>query len=93
MRILSVKVKGVEHQLKNAIEFTEDISYSKGKQMFVLENDEFKLLTLCRDKELGKEALQEELNMIIDSYLFEPDYALSKDAIEFRERIRRRIYG
>jgi len=93
MNISSVTINGIKHQLTDPIEITEDISYSKGKQMFVLENNEFGLLALCRDKEIGKEALQEQLNMIIESYLFEPDYALSGGAVEFRERIRRRIYG
>jgi len=90
---LSVKIKGIEHQLEEPIEISEDISYSKGKQMFELTNDDFHLIALCRDKEIGRLAIQEEMNMIIDMYLFEPDYVLSQDAIELRERIKRHVYG
>ena len=93
MKILSVKIKGVDHQLKEPIEISEDISYSKGKQMFELTNSDFHLIIWCRDKEVGRLAIQEEMDMIVDSYLFDPDYVLSQDAIELKERIKRHVYG
>lgn len=93
MKIVSVKIREVDRQLVEPIEISEDVSYSKGKQMFELTNGDFRLLVLCRDKEVGRTAIQEQLNMIIDEYLFASDHNLSKGEIELRERIRRHIYG
>lgn len=93
MIISSVKIKGSEYILKEPIVINEDVSYSKGKQMFILTNNEFNLLILCRDKVKTKDAIQEELGLIIDSYLFEPDYILSQGAIKLKERIKRHLYG
>jgi hypothetical protein len=93
MYIFSVKLNGVDHTLSIPIEIVEDISYSKGKQMFELSIDELHLLALCRDKEIGKLVIQDELNLIIDSYLFDDEYVLSEDAKELRELLKRHIYG
>lgn len=93
MKIVAVKIRGVDRQLIEPIEISEDVSYSKDKQMFELTNDDFSLLVLCRDKEIGKIAIQEQLDMIIDEYLFKSDYTLSKGEIKLRERIRRHVYG
>jgi hypothetical protein len=93
MKIFSVKIKGVDRQLVEPIDIIEDVSYSKGKQMFDLTNGDFGLLVLCRDKEVGRIAIQEQLDMIIGEYLFKSDYTLSKGEIKLRERIRRHVYG
>lgn len=88
MKIFNIKIRGIDHQLKEPINIEEDVSYSKGKQMFILSNNDFKLLALCRDKEMGRKVIQEEINMMIDSYLFEPNYVISDVAIKLRERIK-----
>lgn len=93
MKIISAKIHGVDRQLIEPIDISEDVSYSKSKQMFELTNDDFGLLVLCRDKEVGKIAIQEQLDLIIDEYLFKPDHMLSKGEIKLRERIRRHVYG
>jgi len=88
MKIFTIKIHGTDHQLKEPIDIEEDVSYSKGKQMFILSNDDFKLLALCRDKEMGRKIMQEEINMMIDSYLFEPNYVVSDNATKLREKIK-----
>ena len=93
MYIFSVKLNGVDHTLSRPIEINEDVSYMRGKQVYLLSSDAFHLFALCSDINVGKAVIQEELNLVIDSYLFEDDYVMSKDALEFKEVIKRYVYG
>lgn len=93
MYIFSIKLKEVDHTLARPIEIVEDVSYMRGKQVYRLYSDEFHLVALCRDIEMGKNVIREELNLVIDSYLFDDEYVMSKDALEFKELIKRYVYG
>lgn len=93
MYIFSVKLNGVDHTLSCPIEINEDVSYMRGKQVYLLSSDMFHLFALCNDIKIGKTVIQEELNLVIDSYLFEDEYVMSKDALEFKELIKRYVYG
>jgi hypothetical protein len=93
MYIFSIKLNGVDHTLSIPIEVVEDVSYMRGKQVYILSIDKFHLYALCRDIEMGKKVIVEELNLVIDSYLFEENYVVSQNALEFKNVIMRHVYG
>lgn len=93
MKILTIKLQGVEHKLKYPIEFEENPTYARGKIFYILSNNEFRLHAMHSDVEMAERSLQESLNLIIDSYLFEPNYAVSESAIKLQNTIKRCVYG
>jgi len=93
MKILTIKLQGVKHQLKHPIEFEENTTYARGKIYYMFSNDEFRLHAMHADVEVIENALHEIMNLIIDSYLFEPNYAVSDSAIKLQNTIKRCVYG
>ena len=91
---MTIKLQGVEHQLKYPIEFEETPSHSSGgKPIYIYSNDRFRLYAMHSDIDIIKKSLHESMNLIIDSYLFEPGYAGSDSALELQKFIRRCVYG
>lgn len=90
---MTIKLQGVEHQLKYPIEFEEGQSYARSKPLYIYSNDRFRLYAMHSDTDVIKESLRESLSLIIDSYLFEPGYAGSDSALELQKFIRRCVYG
>lgn len=98
MRISTIKLKGNDHDLKYPIDINEsDYIALNGTRMIKFYNDDFRLLGYSDDLELARECMKEELNMIIDSYLFDTDYIHKKPVFEetkqLQQRIRRCVYG
>jgi hypothetical protein len=93
MKILSIKLHGVDHILKYPIFIIEGSIYLRGKQAYVFSNEEFGLLACHTNVECCEESIKELLTLIINSYLFEPDYVVSKNAMELRNQIARYMYG
>jgi len=87
MQITTVMYNDKEYTLKTPIE----IDCGRCGKQYVLSNDVFRLLAMSDDLESCKQTIVEEVNMLIDSYLNEPNYALTKDAIVFRDGLKRRI--
>ena len=93
MKILSVKIHGIDCILKQPILIEEEIIIVRGKQMYKFFNDDFKLLAYHKDVDCCEKSIIDSLNLIIDSYLFEPDYVVSQNSMELRNKIARCVYG
>lgn len=89
MQITTINLNGKDCVLKYPI----DIDYSKSGKYHVLSNDEFRIYAISDNLDECKVAIIEEFNMVVDNYIHDPDYALTKCAIELRDNIVRRIYG
>lgn len=94
MIIFEIKLREVDHILKNPIEIDEDISYLGGKRMYVLSNKDFGVLSYHNSIEISRMVMKESINLIINSKLFEdysdPEY---KRALKFQNMIKRYVYG
>lgn len=98
MLIETIMLKGKEHKLIYPIEiFESDFIVLNGSRMIKMYNEKFNLFGYCTDLESARICMREELNMIIDSYLFDPDYIHKKpifeETRELQNRIRRHVYG
>jgi hypothetical protein len=89
MQITHVTIKGVEYKLKTPIV----MQYTKSNQQHILYNDALHLMASSDDMDLCEAGVRAEFAMIVDDYLNEPNYLLSKDAIELRNMLKRVIYG
>lgn len=94
MLISVVKIKGVDHTLKHPIEIDERESWLGGKHMYVFENKELGLLSYHNNIEISRITMQESVNLIIGSYLFE-DYSNpdQEKSLKFQTMLKRHIYG
>lgn len=94
MLISVIKLKGVDHALKYQIEIDERESWLGGKHMHIFENKEFGLISYHNDREISKICMEELVNLIIGTYLFndysDPDMRRSLD---FQNRLKRYVYG
>lgn len=94
MLISTIKLKGIDHKLKQPIIIDERESWLGGKHMYVFEIKEFGLLSYHNNYEISKKCMEESVNLIINSHLFEdysnPDY---ERALKFQNLLKRYIYG
>jgi hypothetical protein len=94
MLIYTIKLKGVDHQLKIPINVEERESWLGGKHMYVLEIKEFGLLSYHNNLEISRNVMRESVDLIIDSRLFEdysdPEY---KRALKFQNKLKEHVYG
>jgi len=93
MKIFSINLKGVETKLKYPIVVEEVESWMGGKRMYTVSIEEFGFFAMHNDLEIAKNSIIEGLNIMIDSYLFEPGYIVSEKAMVVREKMKRYIYG
>jgi hypothetical protein len=94
MLIYTIKLKGIEHKLKNPIEIEERETLLGGRSMHVLEIKGFGLLSYHDNLEISREVMKESLDLVINSHLFEdysdPEY---KKALKFQNKIKEYVYG
>lgn len=98
MMISIIMLKGVEHKLAEPIDIIEeDYIAQNGKRMIKMHNATFGLLGYGTELDNMRECMSEEINLIIDSYLFNPNYIHEKNMLEdciiLRNRIMRHVYG
>lgn len=95
MLILTIKLQGVEHKLKYPIEISEKESWSGGKCMHIVSIDEFGLLAIHDNLEIARDSMQKSLNLMVDSYFFEPGYVFPEatKAVKLQKLFKRHIYG
>jgi hypothetical protein len=98
MIISTIKLKGVDHQLAVPIDvIEEEYVNSDGERMVKIYNTPFRLLGFSANSESTRQCIREELDLIINSYLFDPSYIHDKpmlnDCIVLRNNIIRHVYG
>ena len=95
MLILTIKLQGVEHKLKYPIEIIERESWAIGKRMHVLSIYDFGLLAIHDNFEVAKNSLRASLDLMVDSYFFEPGYVFpeAEKAVKLQKLFKRHIYG
>lgn len=98
MLISDIKLNGVDHKLIYPIDISEeDYVTSGGKRMTKLYNTTFGLLCYATELESAKNCMKEEVNLIINSYLFDSTYIHNKNLLDeclvLRDKIVRCVYG
>jgi len=95
MLIYSIKLHGDDYKLKYPIEILENESYVGGKLMYIVSVDDFRLLAIHDQLDIAKTTIQESLNSMIHSYLFEVDYIFpeAKKAVNLQKIIKEHVYG
>jgi len=95
MFIRTIKLQGVEHKLKYPIEIIERESWAVGKRMYILDIPDFRLLAIHDDFEVAINSLCQSLDLMVDSYFFEPGYVFpeAEKAVKLQKLMKRHIYG
>lgn len=98
MRIFTIMLKESEHKLAHPIDISEEDYLSlAGKRMIKMYNTTFGLLGYGTDLDTMRECMVNEVNLIINSYLFDPTYIPDKPMLDgsliLRNEIMRHVYG
>jgi hypothetical protein len=98
MRISTIILNGNDYKLMKPIDIIEeDYITSGGKRMIKLYNEVFGILGYCTELEPAKKCIEDEVNLIINSYLFEPKYIHDKPMLNgclvLKTAIMDHVYG
>jgi len=97
MRITTIILNGVEHNLLIPIDIIEEPYISNGERMIKMYNDTFRILGYGNDTNMTRDCIREEINLIINSYLYDSEYIHKKPMLEkciiLHDKILHHLYG